>query len=165
MPADGPGMLAWRTFLTAHATIIRALEAELEAEQSLALSDFDVLAQLHAAGGTLRMRDLADRVLLSRSGLTRRVDRLESDGFVERAACETDRRGSYAHLTDAGRERLGRALPVHSAASPTTSSRRSTPTSWPRSAPRSRRSSLPTAVLDERSGIRRPDRVRPRPDR
>lgn len=110
---NGPGMLAWRTFLTAHATIIRALEAELEADQDLALSDFDVLAQLHAAGGTLRMRDLAERVLLSRSGLTRRVDRLEGAGYVERTACETDRRGSYARLTDAGRDRLVNAVPVH----------------------------------------------------
>ncbi|HEX5012807.1 MAG TPA: MarR family transcriptional regulator [Candidatus Limnocylindrales bacterium] len=111
--ADSPGMLAWRTFLTAHATIIRALEAELEADQDLALSDFDVLAQLHIAGGTLRMRDLADRVLLSRSGLTRRIDRLEGSGYVERTACETDRRGSYARLTAAGRDRLTNALPVH----------------------------------------------------
>jgi DNA-binding MarR family transcriptional regulator len=110
---DSPGMLAWRTFLAAHATIIRALEAELEADQDLALSDFDVLAQLHVAGGTLRMRDLADRVLLSRSGLTRRIDRLESAGYVERTACETDRRGSYARLTDAGRDRLTKALPIH----------------------------------------------------
>jgi DNA-binding MarR family transcriptional regulator len=111
--ADSPGMLAWRTFLTAHATIIRALEAELEADPDLALSDFDVLAQLQVAGGTLRMRDLADRVLLSRSGLTRRIDRLEGAGYVQRTACETDRRGSYARLTDAGRDRLTNALPVH----------------------------------------------------
>jgi DNA-binding MarR family transcriptional regulator len=113
LAADSPGMLAWRTFLTAHATVIRALEAELESEQGLALSDFDVLAQLHVAGGTLRMRDLAERVLLSRSGLTRRVDRLESSGLVERTACETDRRGSYARLTNAGRDRLMAAMPVH----------------------------------------------------
>ena len=110
---DEPGMLAWRTFLTAHATVIRRLEAELEERESLALSDFDVLVQLNAAGGTLRMRDLADSVLLSRSGLTRRVDRLESAGYVSRQACETDRRGWYAQLTAAGRERLERALPVH----------------------------------------------------
>ncbi len=112
-PADDPGMLAWRVFLTAHSTVIRRLEAELEERESLALSDFDVLVQLHFAGGTLRMRDLADSVLLSRSGMTRRVDRLEAAGYVERAACETDRRGSMAHLTDAGRQRLLRALPVH----------------------------------------------------
>ena len=110
---DDPGMLAWRMFLTAHSTVIRKLEAELEDRESMALSDFDVLVQLHLAGGTLRMRDLADSVLLSRSGMTRRVDRLEAAGFVERAACETDRRGSMAHLTDAGRDRLHRALPVH----------------------------------------------------
>ena len=113
LPPDDPGMLAWRTFLTAHATVVRRLETELEEQESLALSDFDVLAQLHFAGGTLRMRDLADSVLLSRSGMTRRVDRLEAEGFVSRVACETDRRGSFAHLTDAGRERLLRALPVH----------------------------------------------------
>ena len=113
LPPDDPGMLAWRTFLTAHATVIRRLDAELEERESLALSDFDVLVQLHFAGGTLRMRDLADSVLLSRSGMTRRVDRLESAGYVVRAACETDRRGSMASLTDAGRDRLQRALPVH----------------------------------------------------
>lgn len=113
LPIDDPGILAWRTFLTAHATLIRRLDAELEEREALALSDFDVLAQLYFAGGTLRMRDLADSVLLSRSGMTRRVDRLEAAGFVSRAACETDRRGSMASLTDAGRERLERAMPVH----------------------------------------------------
>ena len=110
---DDAGMLAWRTFLTAYANVIRQLEAELEERQSLALSDFDVLVQLHFAGGTLRMRDLADSVLLSRSGMTRRVDRLEEAGYVSRFACETDRRGSMAQLTNAGRERLEAALPVH----------------------------------------------------
>jgi DNA-binding MarR family transcriptional regulator len=113
LPIDDPGLLAWRTFLTAHATLIRRLDAELEEREALSLSDFDVLAQLHFAGGTLRMRDLADSVLLSRSGMTRRVDRLEAAGFVSRAACETDRRGSMASLTEAGRERLERAMPVH----------------------------------------------------
>jgi DNA-binding MarR family transcriptional regulator len=110
---DDAGMLAWRTFLTAYANVIRQLEAELEERQSLALTDFDVLVQLHFAGGTLRMRDLADSVLLSRSGMTRRVDRLEEAGYVSRFACETDRRGSMAQLTDAGRDRLEGALPVH----------------------------------------------------
>lgn len=111
--ADDPGILAWRTFLTAHATIIRNLEAELEAQESLALSDLDVLIQLHRAGGTLRMRDLAERALLSRSGMTRRVDRLEAEGYIVRTACESDRRGSFAELTDAGRDRLVSALPSH----------------------------------------------------
>jgi DNA-binding MarR family transcriptional regulator len=111
--ADDPGILAWRTFLTAHATIIRRLESELEDQQSLALSDLDVLIQLQQAGGTLRMRDLAERALLSRSGMTRRVDRLEDDGYIVRTACATDRRGSFAQLTEAGRERLVSALPSH----------------------------------------------------
>ena len=110
---DEPGILAWRAFLTAHATIIRRLEAELVADESLALSDLDVLIQLHRAGGTLRMRDLAERALLSRSGMTRRVDRLEEQGYIVRAACATDRRGSFAHLTDSGRDRLLAALPAH----------------------------------------------------
>jgi DNA-binding MarR family transcriptional regulator len=111
--ADDPGILAWRTFLTAYATIIRRLETELEDQESLALSDLDVLIQLHRAGGTLRMRDLAERALLSRSGMTRRVDRLEADGYIVRTACDTDRRGSFAQLTDTGRERLLSALPSH----------------------------------------------------
>jgi DNA-binding MarR family transcriptional regulator len=111
--SDEPGLLAWRAFLTAHATIIRRLEAELEADESLALSDLDVLIQLHRAGGTLRMRDLAERALLSRSGMTRRVDRLEAEGYIVRTACATDRRGSFAQLTDAGRDRLISALPCH----------------------------------------------------
>ena len=111
--ADDPGIVAWRTFLTAHATIVRRLEAELEADESLALSDLDVLIQLYRAGGTLRMRDLAERALLSRSGMTRRVDRLETDGYIVRTACDTDRRGSYAQLTDSGRERLVSAMPTH----------------------------------------------------
>lgn len=113
LASDDPGILAWRTFLTAYSTVIRRLEAELEERQALALSDFDVLIQLHFAGGTLRMRELAERALLSRSGMTRRVDRLEAAGYVERTACDTDRRGSFAQLTEAGRERLLRALPVH----------------------------------------------------
>src|SRR4026208_2275764 len=94
LPIDDPGILAWRTFLTAHATLIRRLDAELEEREALALSDFDVLAQVSFAGGTRRMRDLADSVLLSRSGMTRRVDRLEAAGFVSRAAWETHRRGA-----------------------------------------------------------------------
>lgn len=110
---DDPGILAWRTFLTVYSTITRRLEAELEEREALGLSDLDVLIQLHGAGGSLRMSDLAERALLSRSGMTRRVDRLEASGLVSRTACDTDRRGSYAHLTDAGRERLTRALPVH----------------------------------------------------
>ena len=105
---------AWSTFLRAHARVVRELERELQAEQSMALSDYDVLVQLAGAPGRrLRMSELADRLLLSRSGATRLVDRLVADGFVARALCESDRRGQWAELTDAGRDRLRRATPTH----------------------------------------------------
>src|SRR4051794_3601426 len=70
------GLEAWDSFLRAHATLVRRLEVDLAQATGLALADFDVLAQLARAGGELRMTDLADRVLVSRSGMTRRVARL-----------------------------------------------------------------------------------------
>src|SRR5882672_1768405 len=81
----GRGMEAWRSLLRAHATLMRQLEMDLERETGLALADFDVLAQLALAGGELRMTELADRALISRSGMTRRVARLVDDGLVRRA--------------------------------------------------------------------------------
>ncbi len=105
---------AWHSFLRAHARIIRALEAELAVDQDLALTDYDVLVQLSAAPDRrLRMSDLADALLLSRSGATRLVDRLVAGGLVERVTCDTDRRGQWASLTDAGHERLRQATPTH----------------------------------------------------
>ena len=109
-----PRLAAWSTFLRAHARVVRELERELQAEQDLALTDYDVLVQLAAAPDRrLRMSDLADRLLLSRSGATRLVDRLVGDGLVERITCESDRRGQWAALTDAGLARLRRASPTH----------------------------------------------------
>lgn len=120
MPTDhqltphDPRLTAWATFLRAHARVVRALERELHDEQRMALADYDVLVQLAAAEPhQLRMGELADRLLLSRSGITRLVDRLERAGFVKRASCDTDRRGSWAVLTDAGYARLREATPVH----------------------------------------------------
>jgi DNA-binding MarR family transcriptional regulator len=105
---------AWRSFLRAHARITRALEAELVAEHDLPLPSYDVLLQLaESPARRLRMTELADRVLLSRSGLTRLVDRLEREGLVERAACPGDARGTLAVLTDAGFARLRTAAPTH----------------------------------------------------
>ena len=105
---------AWRTFLQAHARVVRELERELQAEQGLALTDYDVLVQLAAVEGRrLRMSELADRLLLSRSGVTRLVDRLVSAGLVERVSCDDDRRGQWAALTDAGVRRLREASPTH----------------------------------------------------
>lgn len=107
-------LAAWSTFLRAHARVVRELERELRADQDLALTDYDVLVQLAAADERrLRMSELADRLLLSRSGVTRLVDRLVSDGLVERVMCESDRRGQWAALTDAGSSRLRRASPTH----------------------------------------------------
>ncbi len=110
-----PAALAvWRLFLRTHATVIRDLETELLVEQDLPLSFYDVLVQLvEAPGRRLRMTELADRVMLSRSGLTRLVDRLVRAGLVERQACEGDARGTFTVLTDAGFERLRRAAPTH----------------------------------------------------
>src|SRR3954447_13301285 len=105
---------AWRAFLRAHSHINRKLEADLLAEHDLPLASYDVLLQLaEAEGRRLRMTQLADRVLLSRSGLTRLVDRLERDRLVERAACPNDARGTHAVLTEAGLTRLRDAAPTH----------------------------------------------------
>ena len=112
-PRD-PRLETWRTFLVAHAQVRRQLERELQAEQSLGLGEYEVLLLLTRADERrLRMSDLADRLGLSRSGVTRLVDRLQGDSLVERASCDTDRRGSWAMLTDAGHARLRRASPTH----------------------------------------------------
>jgi DNA-binding MarR family transcriptional regulator len=105
---------AWRVFLRAHSQITRRLEHELLTEHDLPLASYEVLLHLaEAPGGMLRMTDLADRVLLSRSGLTRLVDRLEREGLVARASCPSDARGTNALLTEAGRDRLRSAAPTH----------------------------------------------------
>jgi len=101
---------AWRGLLRAHACLAKRLDAELEREHGLPLSSFEVLNHLDDAGaGRMRMSDLADQAQLSRSGLTRLVDRLERDGLLERCSCEHDARGAYACLTDLGRQRLAQA--------------------------------------------------------
>ena len=107
-------LATWRWFLRAHATITRALENELEAEEKLSLASYDVLVQLaEAPDRRLRMTELADAVLLSRSGVTRLVDRLERMGLVSRCPVESDGRGVAARLTDAGLGRLRRASRSH----------------------------------------------------
>jgi DNA-binding MarR family transcriptional regulator len=109
----GRGFGAWASLLRAHATLIRRLDMDLERETSLALADFDVLAQLAAAKGALRMTELADRALISRSGMSRRVARLVDEGFVRRDRAGTDARGVVVALTDAGIARLAETAPVH----------------------------------------------------
>jgi DNA-binding MarR family transcriptional regulator len=108
------GIETWRVFLQAHATVVRRLEAELDADGDISLADLDVLIQLaNAPTGRLRMSELADTVLLSRSGMTRRIDRLEAAGLVQRHECAADRRGAYAGITDDGLARMRAARPTH----------------------------------------------------
>jgi len=107
------GLGAWRSILRAHATLMRRLDTDLERETGLALADFDVLAQLAAAHGELRMTELAERALISRSGMSRRVARLVDEGLVRRDRAGTDARGVVVALTEAGIARLAETAPVH----------------------------------------------------
>jgi DNA-binding MarR family transcriptional regulator len=105
---------ALRGLLRAHACLAKRLDAELEQAHRLPMSSYEVLNRLQeASGGRLRMCDLAEQAQLSRSGLTRLVDRLERDGLLERCSCDHDARGSYACLTEPGRMRLEEARGTH----------------------------------------------------
>jgi DNA-binding MarR family transcriptional regulator len=107
-------LAAWSGFLQGHAQIVRALDAELEREHGLPLTSYDVLIQLSLAPDRrLRMFELADAIVLSRSGLTRLVERLERCGLVERERSEADLRHMYARLTDRGFEVVAEATPTH----------------------------------------------------
>lgn len=113
MQVESRRMEAWLLLLRAHSALIRNLERELEDERGLPLTWYDVLVQLSEAGGSLRMHELADRLLLSRSATTRFVERLERHELIERQACPEDRRGTHVVLTDIGKEALRQAAPVH----------------------------------------------------
>lgn len=107
-------LAAWRGFLRVHAALLKQLDAELEAAHNLPLSSYAVLMALRAApGGRLRMADLAERALLSRSGMTRLVDRVERQELLKRCSCSDDARGCYAVLTEKGAALLDRARPTH----------------------------------------------------
>src|SRR5438093_4016520 len=107
------GLEAWASLLRANATLLRQLDTDLERETGLALADFDVLAQLARAKGELRITELAERALISRSGMTRRVARLVDEGLVRRDRASSDARGVVVALTKAGMARLGETAPVH----------------------------------------------------
>jgi DNA-binding MarR family transcriptional regulator len=114
LAASDPRVATWRRFLLAHARLERLLDDDLRAEHDLSLAEYDALLQLaEAPGRRLRMHQLADRVLLSRSGVTRLIDRLVHDGSVERDPCVTDARGAEAVLTTAGLDRLRKASLTH----------------------------------------------------
>lgn len=111
---DGHALAVWSDFLHAHASLTDLLGRELLESTGLPLAWYDVLIQLaDAPDGRLRMQDLAAAIVLSKSGLTRLVDRLERSGLVDRATCPSDRRGTFAQLTPAGRRALDAARPVH----------------------------------------------------
>ena len=105
---------AWRGLLRVHSALVKALDAELLADHDLPLTSYEVLINLQAAPDhRRRMAELAEGVLLSRSGMTRLVDRLERDGLLERDACASDGRGTFAVLTPKGEDLLRRARRTH----------------------------------------------------
>src|SRR5579859_2334216 len=107
-------LVAWRSFLTAHAALINQIERELLEAGVVPLSWYDVLFALYEAPDRrLRMHELASAIVLSRSGLTRLVDRLEAEGLLFRERSETDRRGAFAVLTDKGLAALRETWPVY----------------------------------------------------
>ncbi len=111
---DGGREAAWRSLLTAHAIVVEKIERGLLEAGLPPLGWYDVLLELHAAPGCrLRMHELARAVVLSRSGLTRLVDRLEGAGLLRREPCPDDRRGAYAVLTLEGEATLRRTWPVY----------------------------------------------------
>ena len=114
--ANEAGLHAWAVLLSTHATLVERIEAALAAAELPPLAWYDVLWALERAdGGRLRMRELAQTVVLSRSNLTRLVDRLEAAGLTSRAACADDRRGAFAVITAAGRELRKRMWPPYRA--------------------------------------------------
>ncbi|MFO1539778.1 MAG: MarR family winged helix-turn-helix transcriptional regulator [Chloroflexota bacterium] len=111
---DDPRLRAWRAFLLAQAAVFRSLADVLDAEAGLPLAEYDALVNLAIAPDRrLRMSELADRLVISRSGVTRLVDRLQAQALVSRSTCSPDGRGAYAVLTPAGFARLRGAVPVH----------------------------------------------------
>lgn len=108
---------AWRSMVSVHARLVARLDAELQAAHAISLHDYEVLVQLSEAdGAALRMAELAERLFVSPSGLTRRLDGLVRDGLVRRQACLSDRRGTLAVLSQAGWAIVEQAAPTHVAA-------------------------------------------------
>ena len=111
---SGEELAAWRAFLRAHSTMLRRIAADLDEADMPPLSWYDVLAALQEADEQrLRQVELAERVLLSNSGLSRLIDRIEKAGLARRTTCHTDRRSFYIELTDEGRDMLERMWPVY----------------------------------------------------
>ncbi len=112
--AHDPDLGPWRSFLHAHARLAKRLDEDLQSLHALSLQEYEALLHLaEAPGNRLRMGRLADSLLLSRSGVTRLIDRLVDDGLVERTSCASDARGAEASLTGSGLGRLRAAAPTH----------------------------------------------------
>jgi len=111
---DDDEMRAWRSLVAVSTRLFERLDAELREEHDLSLADYEILANLsEAPSRQLRMSQLADRAMVSRSRLTHHVNRMEAEGLVTRQACPTDRRGAFAVLTAAGMARVEAAAPTH----------------------------------------------------
>jgi DNA-binding MarR family transcriptional regulator len=111
--ASPPALEAWVGLLRAHAAATRALSAGLLAEHGLSINDYEALLHLSNSSEGMRRVDLAEKLLLTASGVTRLLDGLEEAGLVAKRSCETDARVTYAVLTDAGRERFEAAKCTH----------------------------------------------------
>ena len=110
---DEAEMAAWLAFLEVSHRLDRAIEHQLKQDADLSHAQYEILSRLEAAGGRLRMSELADVIIVSRSGLTYQVAQLQRAGLVRRERCVTDERGVLAVLTAAGRAALRRAAPGH----------------------------------------------------
>jgi DNA-binding MarR family transcriptional regulator len=111
---DGAALEAWRSYIQSHASILRLLDAELVAEHGLTTRDYEVLLYLAQADDRrLAMSALAESTMLTRSGITRLIDGLVTEGLIERVSCPNDARVSYAQLTDLGYEKLRSAGCTH----------------------------------------------------
>ena len=109
-----PASDAWRNVMTAYTRVSAVLAREMEAETSISLERYAILLMLaQSDNASLRPSDLADQIGLSRSATTRLIDRIESDGLVERRACDSDRRGTFVLLTPQGQEVFKNAGRVH----------------------------------------------------
>ena len=107
-------LAVWRAFVNSHAAVIRRIEKDLSAKRQVPLTWYYVLVALYQAPGKkLRMSELADKVVLTPSGVTRLVERLEKEGLVRRERTDEDRRGAYAVLTREGKRAFLQAWPTY----------------------------------------------------
>jgi len=113
-PLTAEALDAWRSMLFASSHVVQALGTDLEEQHGLPITWFDVLGRLRRApGGRLRMHELEEQSVFTRSGITRLADRIENAGLIERVRSSSDRRGVYLRITDAGISKLDEVWPDH----------------------------------------------------